>query len=750
MRIIKSNKLRLLLFFEIFTVLLLLLTCIGSDELQEVYYGEDMEGEDLPAGSREVETEPVKMVAGVYRIHVSSRMTGEENISLNIVNHRGYTDALRANNLGILAGNDEVDFDFYLTDTCYEVALVINFEHATLSDIYEISVWKTKEGNRILLFLISGFYLLLDAVLYFRYLCVNDKITFRQRMVVVSLAGLSILQFLPYWNDSLSLGEDLLFHLMRIESLADAIKQGESFPYWITPYWLSGHGYATTVFYSNLFIFIPALLRVCGFSIMTAYKIFVFVLISITTVVTYISFYKCVEDEYAALLGTMLYVLAPYRFTNYLLRGSVGEYLAMSFLPLVFCGFYLLYTRDTTSPDYKDHKWWIVVGMTGVLESHLLTTELVIVFLFVFCALLLKKTFRKQTFIQLAEASGIALAWNCWFYLPMLYMLKVDTYKLQANMVNNWVYGLDPRNGLVIWWNRANSVSEGGFAGRPYSIGAVILLCMVCWGVNTKIRKKKVNKVCLVLSITCILSLFMVTDLFPWDAIQNCSGIGPLVSVIQFPYRLLGIASVFGSAFVTFAVREWEREDQNFAKKMIVGITLMGILLTVYQLEEMTATDEKQTQLYVTANAGTSTVMCGEYMLTTEPEAEFTYHDPVEEEGLQWYDYEKHGTNITITVENTSEQEKRLELPLQGYQGYRAVDTEGTVIGIAEERGAHGDLTLLIPAKYEGNISVAYVGLPIFKAAERVTVISALISAGYLVYRGSKGRKRAETNESYI
>ena len=742
MKIIKSNKRQFLLFFEILTVIFLLFTCIGSDELQEVYYGEDMAGEDLPAGSREIETEPVEMSAGVYRIHVSSRMSGEENISLNIVNHRGYTDTLRENSLMILAGNDEMDFDFYLTDTCYEVALVINFEHASLNDLYEISVWKTKEGNRILLFLVAGFYLLLDALLYFRYLCVNDKITFRQRMVVVSLAGLAILQFLPYWNNSLSLGDDLLFHLMRVESLADAIKQGESFPYWITPYWLSGHGYATTVFYSNLFIFIPALLRVCGFSIMTAYKIFVFVLIILTTVIAYLSFYKCVEEKYAALLGTMLYVLAPYRFTNYLLRGSVGEYLAMSFLPLVFCGFYLLYTRDTTSPDYKKHKWWIVVGMTGILESHLLTTELVIVFLFAFCVLLVKKTFRKQTFIQLAEASGIALAWNCWFYLPMLYMLQADTYKLQANMVVNWVYGLDAGNNLVVWWNRANSVSEGGFAGRPYSIGIVILVCMVCWAVNTGVRKKKINKVCLVLAVTCIVGLFMVTDLFPWDAIQNCPGIGPMVAVIQFPYRLLGIVSVFGSAFVAFAVKEWVEEDPHFTKKMTAGIALMSLFLTVYQLEEMVATDEKQAQLYVTANAGTSTVMCGEYMLTMEPESEFTYHEPETETGLQWCDYEKHGTSITITVENTSEREQRLELPLQGYQGYQAVDAAGTEIGIAEEKGTHGDLTLLIPAKYEGTISVTYVGFPIFKVAEGVTIISVLISAGYFVYRGSNGRKR--------
>ena len=138
---------------------------------------------------------------------------------------------------------------------------------------------------------------------------------------------------------------------------------------------------------------------------------------------------------------------------------------------------------------------------------------------------------------------------------------------------------------------------------------------------------------------------------------------------------------------------------------------------------------------------GTISLILGEYLITDELDMAFSYHDPAAEDPVQWYDYEKQGTNITITVENSSEQEHRLELPLQGYQGYRAVDAGGAEIEIAEERGAHGD---------EGTISVAYVGFPIFKTAEGITLFSVLISAGYLIYRCSKGRKRAETNESYV
>lgn len=49
----------------------------------------------------------------------------------------------------------------------------------------------------------------------------------------------------------------------------------------------------------------------------------------------------------------------------------------------------------------------------------------------VFCVIFVKRVLRKRTFVQLAEATGIVLLWNCWFYVPMLYMMNKDTYKLQ-------------------------------------------------------------------------------------------------------------------------------------------------------------------------------------------------------------------------------------------------------------------------------------------------------------------------------
>ena len=64
---------------------------------------------------------------------------------------------------------------------------------------------------------------------------------------------------------------DQYFHLMRIEGIRAGLESG-MFPVRVQPGWLSGHGYAASVFYGDLFLYFPALLRYFGVSVQVAYK----------------------------------------------------------------------------------------------------------------------------------------------------------------------------------------------------------------------------------------------------------------------------------------------------------------------------------------------------------------------------------------------------------------------------------------------------------------------------------------------
>ena len=59
------------------------------------------------------------------------------------------------------------------------------------------------------------------------------------------------------------------------------------------------------------------------------------------------------------------------------------------------------------------------LGFTGLLQSHLLTTELAVFFTAAFCLLYFKKTFTRRC-CRSVQAAGAAIVWNLWFMVPLL------------------------------------------------------------------------------------------------------------------------------------------------------------------------------------------------------------------------------------------------------------------------------------------------------------------------------------------
>lgn len=741
----KIKLLYIIIAAEILSIFALLPGCFSQEEMICTYYGEDIaESYELMENGNVVHTEIMELTAGVYRIHVQSDMEPSETLFVEMSYENGYTDSLLGNGVTIIGGNDDIDFEVYVTDKIPSAYLAIDFDNTDVYKLKTISVYRTNYGRRIFTIFLAVAYLALDVLVYLRRLIIDGRLTVKGQIVIAAISVLCILQYIPYLNDTIIFKADLPYHLLRFESIKEAILAGERFPFRIPSYWLAGHGYASSFFYSDFFLFIPALLRIAGFPFMTSYKIFLFIVITATTIITYLSFNRCVKNEYAALIGTMVYVLSPYRFNNMYNRGAVGEYLAMTFTPMVLCGIYLLFTENVTSKKYNSNKWWIVIGMSAILECHLLTVEMTALYILFFCILFIKKTFRKQTFIQLAEATGIVVALNCCFWLPMLYMKNIDTYRLQDVISKNLMSGMELAAALQVWQN-AGAIGEGMYGREPFSIGIGVLLLILC-GVILLLNQKKEerNKACIVSAAFCVFALLMNTNLFPWNFIQKLPVIGQIVKSIQFPFRWLSLASVFGGAFSAFFTKELLESGKQRVNILMAGLIIVTFIVNAYQISSILfvlGTDG--TKLYTAENMGTISVIQGEYLLTYDSLFDFTYHDPVADEGLEWYDYEKNGTDITITLHNMRNKELFIELPIMGYKGYAIISDTDTAPEISDERGAHGDIRIAVPAGYSGTINVSYRGFILFKVSELISFISFICIILYAVNGYLFGRKRS-------
>ena len=80
----------------------------------------------------------------------------------------------------------------------------------------------------------------------------------------------------------------------------------------------------------------------------------------------------------------------------------MGEYTAITFLPLVLVGLYNIYT--TEKPHFA--QWApMAFGMAALVQCHLLSCELIALLLVVFCLLRLRDTLRPARLLAWAKAA---------------------------------------------------------------------------------------------------------------------------------------------------------------------------------------------------------------------------------------------------------------------------------------------------------------------------------------------------------
>lgn len=130
------------------------------------------------------------------------------------------------------------------------------------------------------------------------------------------------------------------FHLGRIIGIRDGLLSGQ-FPVRIYPFQYYGAGCESTLFYPDLFLYIPALLCLAGVSLVSAVQIFgIFIHLGAAWIMYY-SARKMGGSRTTGMLCSIIYILCRYFGHNLYIRFALGETLAMCFFPLAIAGFYL-------------------------------------------------------------------------------------------------------------------------------------------------------------------------------------------------------------------------------------------------------------------------------------------------------------------------------------------------------------------------------------------------------------------------
>lgn len=586
-------------------------------------------------------------------------------------------------------------------------------------------------------FLIVFLFIIVD-ILFWEALCV-DRTEWKRRIFVRgSVAAIALAAGIPLMNRYVLMGNDLMFHLFRIEGIAEGLCSGQ-FPVRIMPQWWNEYGYGASMFYGDIFLYIPAIMLLLNYKIQTAFKSYIVLINLLTAWISYKSFLKIGKDEKIALFGAAIYSLNIFRLMSLYYNNGVGVYTAMAFLPLVLAGFYCI----------REERGWLylALGLTGCIQSHLMTCEMVGIFIILFLVLGIKLVCQKSVFLNLCRAGAAVLLWNLWFLVPFLNIYSGE-YKLKE--MDNFQrdiqqYGLAPGGWIrtvIASLNGETSVQGLGiFIGLTSILGLIFVF--VTLGINLRGSSREMKRIGAGTGLfggASFAALFLCSKYFPYDFLCEKSKISAtLIHSLQFPWRFLEVAIIFATAAIVLGFALWKKRGSKRVCIVMGGILgAVCLLETSFYYQRLLIESPQMTEISE-YYAFPEFIGAVEY-LPGAVETLYEKSQPVVScDQVKIESYEKDYTTILMDCANDSGQEAYIDVPLFYYPCYKAKDADtGEKLMLAY--GENAKIRMILPAGYQGKIKLEVSVRKLWKMADLISLISVL-AAVIILTRGKNIRK---------
>ena len=353
---------------------------------------------------------------------------------------------------------------------------------------------------------------------------------------------------------------DSSFHLSRANEIYQNLKHGGLFTF-IATHCFSQSGVGTFLFYPSVFIYPLALLRFI-FNPITSIWLWVGMFLFLTLLISFYSMLSFSKGNYRrSYFFAIIYTIVPYHLYLGIWNGTMGEFIAYTFLPLVFLGLYKILWENSD-------KWYILtIGMTLVSYSHILS--LYISFGLCLALFILKLVFsslNKQQFSSLLKAAIVTILLTLWQFIPFItdYLGKCI---VAPNEMFQFPYGF---NDLVnnSFLNIANGNGSTG-------IGVcLIVILLVGWIVPVVQQSRKE----LIIYSLGALILLCSTTFLAWQAFGSNKLVLHTLGNIQMTFRLLPYGSLFLAVTASLVLDSYISNLNLKRESLLLGIfTLLSI-----------------------------------------------------------------------------------------------------------------------------------------------------------------------------
>ena len=680
----------------------------------------------LSAGGSILQTPPISLGRGIYEIHVNYNVSAEGSSITANTSQLSPLD-FHAPSVTLLPERHTAVMTAELRRSVSDFTMETVFSGNGAISIYEVGIFETSHLYKKNLFYAFLLCLLVNLVWLFLQ---SDTAA---RKTILALSGIFLAVCYPLYTDYLIAGHDLPFHLLRIEGIAEALKNGNPLPVKIHPFWAKDYGYAVGTLYGDALLYFPAILRVLGFSVQTAYKYFAAAVNLGTVLISYFSFKTMFQSRKTGLLGCLIYSFSLYRLVDTYTRASVGEYCAMMFLPLVLCGFFLAFSAEKSMRSIKP-VLLTALGLTGLIQTHVLSCGMAAIIIIPVCIVLIRRVIRPYTFRALAGALLLTILLNMGFLVPFLDYygsdLNIFSGQWQGSHGSLQANGLFPVQLFSLFQNSnggAESTAAGIMGEMTPGMG-ILFLCgilLFCYLLLFHLQdlKKLQNfyPALLCLVIGCLL-LYMSTYLFPWDRIASLGGTaGKLLDNLQFPWRFLAFATVLLTFSTCFAVRAAEQIGGiQTARSAALGMLLLLAINCGWYFYDFCFNSEPY-RVYASTELNTMLMYSYDYLpIAVNPE--LIQENDIIPAGIDLLEaYQKHGTEITCHA--ATDQPGSIDFPLIYYRYYACTNLD-TGEKMPVSAGYNGMLHVDFPAGFNGNIRIAFEEPWFWRASELISILT--------------------------
>ena len=673
--------------------------------------------------------------------HMPKELPGEFNMNYGLGYLPGFT------NSQMYITKDVNDLDVYIV-------------YCGFKEFYIQSVELIGNRNYVKTIWLSGMFLLIIVELLVVGF-INGFWKSEKGISVLTVVAVALLSSIPLAFKMGLLFDDGIFLYGKINGIADGIIDGQ-FPVRIHPNTLQGFGYALSYFYPEAFLYPFAILRLIGYSLRFCVYALIFCINLATVAVSFLCVKRVIKVDSVAIkyfvsaTCAFLYTFNPYRLIDIYSRGAIAEALAIIFLPLIVTGVYVIIVENGSIS-------WLVAGAFGLVNSHVLSCEMVAFFAVLLCVICFRKVFKKECLLKLLSACGITALLSAYYIIPFLHMSSTDSYKVYAENAydtSNNMLSIKDIVGITV--STVGKVNNGTFFDVRYTLGIAIVVLSILLFIWTVVNRKNggFGTICFAFGV---IALWLSSSLFPWKEIESMGGIFRTVfCMVQFPWRYLSIAMVcfmfviaegFSIAFSRVNENVCNKEQAHrmgVPSKVVHVMAVIACTLVFAQAIGYFSTLSKtasDTQLIYDGAALNkySMVGMGEYEPVAFDDQELDYSieelqymfdediviNPTGDDGntgLTIGPLSKSGTDSSILIINPTGEEKILYMPITYYRGYLVENVAKSEDGIEAVpelfETEYGTVGLKVPAGYYNGVHITYKENIIYRISELISVLT--------------------------